>query len=371
MNPATTDSDRSEAQTAVAAPKRVVIASAYSEHHRARLEALFQPAQTVFLAPGAHAILRRELRTADIAVLPTVPDATYLQYQQLRWVHCNRSGLDACATREIINAPFAVTSASGRSAAVLAEHALFFMLALAYNSAQQLKAQRNRVWGLSGAGKMRGLEGRRVLLIGLGCTAKALVPRCLALGLQVSAFRRSAGGDEGLGIPVSSLAAGDSVDDLLPHADIVVLAASLNDSSHAMLGERQFALLKPGAMLVNVARARLTDTAALKAALKRGTLSGAGLDVTDPEPLPPWDSLWRQQNVLITPHVTPRVADRENAEIDIIEDNYNRFLSGRTLRNRLRHADLYTHASNTSQRRLTTRVIRARNRLLRPSVRRV
>lgn len=371
MEPETTDSEPSERPAASPTPNRVVVASPYGAHHRARLEALFQPAETVFLRAGARTFLRQELSKADIAVLSEVPDATYLEHRQLRWVHCNRSGLDACATQEIINAPFAVTSASGRSAPVLAEHALFFMLALAYNSEQQLKAQRRRVWGLCDAGTMRGLEGRSVLLIGLGYTARALVPRCLALGLKVSAFRRSAAGDEGLGIPVSSIAAGDSVDELLPHADIVVLAASLNDRSHAMLGERQFTLLKPGAMLVNVARARLMDTAALKAALKRGPLSGAGLDVTDPEPLPPWDSLWRQRNVLITPHVTPRVADRESAEIDIIEDNYNRLLTGQALRNQLCPEDLYTRGANTSLGPLATRIIRARNLLLRPSAQRV
>ncbi len=352
-------------------PTRVVVASEYSAPNRKRLEALFEPAETVFLHPEDYSRLQNQLPASDIAVLNTIPDPTFVTHEKLRWVHCNRSGLDACATREMIDSSFEVTSASGRSASVLAEHALFFMLALAYNSQQLLKAQRWRVWGVKGAASLRGLEGRNALIVGLGYTAKALVPRCLALGMKVRAFRRSAAGDEGLGIPVFSLAAGDSIDELLPNTDIVVLAAALNDTSYAMLGDHQFALLKRGAMLVNVARAQLMDTRAMKTALKRGMLSAAGLDVTDPEPLPPWDSLWRRQNVLLTPHITPRVADRESAEIDIIEDNYHRLLTGCTLRNRLRPEDIYTYGSKHLQGRFSERAVRFRNRLLRPTVHRV
>jgi phosphoglycerate dehydrogenase-like enzyme len=347
-----------------------VVASPYGEAQRVRLQALFQPAETVFLAPNDHTGLRRHLAEAEIAVLKGTPDESFLEHDRLRWVHCNQSGLDRCASPALVGAPFCISSASGRSAPVLAEHALFFMLSLAYNSHALLTAQRRRVWGLRNADRLRGLVGRNVVVVGLGHTARALVPRCRALGMQVSAFRRRALGDEGLGLPVYSRSAGDALETLLPEADILVLAASLNDSSHQMIGVRQFEALKPGAMLVNVARAGLVDTLAMKAALDDGRLGAAGLDVADPEPLPPWDSLWRRSNVLLTPHVTPRVADRERAEVDIIARNYRRYLAGDPLENLLRGEDLYTKGAGRPQNPLLRRALRLRAGLLSPSVQR-
>ncbi|MEQ8263796.1 NAD(P)-dependent oxidoreductase [Pseudohaliea sp.] len=355
---------------APAAPTRVVVASPYSEAQRARLEALFRPAETVFLSPRDRTGLRRHLLEAEIVVLKGTPDESFLEHDRLRWVHCNQSGLDRCASQQIVTAPFHVTSASGRSAPVLAEHALFFMLSLAYDSHALLTAQRRRAWGLRNAAQLRGLVGRKVLVVGLGHTARALVPRCQALGMQVRAFRRRALGDGGLGIPAYSRAAGDAFETLLVEADVLVLAASLNDSSHHMLGVRQFEALKPGAMLVYVARGRLVDTRAMKAALDEGRLAAAGLDVTHPEPLPPWDSLWRRRNVLLTPHVTPQVADREHAEVDIIAHNYGRYLAGAPLENLLHPEDLYTRGARRPVHPLLRRALRLRAGLLSPSVQR-
>jgi len=355
---------------AEAPPPRVVVTSTYGEAQRARLQALFQPAETVFLSPNDRSGMRRHLAEAEIAVLKGTPDESFLEHERLRWVHCNQSGLDRCASHALVGAPFHITSASGRSAPVLAEHALFFMLSLAYNSHALLTAQRRRVWGLRNADQLRGLVGRNVVVVGLGHTARALVPRCRALGMQVRAFRRRALGDEGLGIPVYSRAAGDALETLLPEADVLVLAASLNDSSHHMVAARQFEALKPGAVLVNVARGRLVDTRAMKAALADGRLAAAGLDVAHPEPLPPWDSLWRRDNVFLTPHLTPRVADRERAEVDIIARNYRRYLAGEALENLLRREDQYTKEAGRPLHPLLRRVLRLRAGLLSPSAQR-
>lgn len=353
-----------------AALRLVVVAARYAPEHRDRLAALFAPAETVFLRPGDRAGLEQRLPQADIAIIKDTPDRRFLQQPNLKWVHCNKSGLEECASPAFIDSGLSITSASGRSASVLAEHGLYFMLALAYNAPVFIRSQRRRVWGVRGGDQLRGLHGRRILVVGLGNTGKALVRRCQALEMQVTAFRRRPLGGEGLGIPVLCHERGDRVDSLLPDADIVALTASLNDTSHHMLDAPEFARMKRGALLVNVARAGLMNTAAFKAALGDGTLGGAGLDVTDPEPLPPWDSLWRHDNVLLTPHVTPRIADRESAEIDIIEDNFQRFLAGEALRNRLLPEDLYTRGT-ASQGRMSLRFIRFWSRRMGFAVRRL
>ena len=352
-------------------PKRVVVTSRYQGAHRARLEALFHSAEVCFLAARDSAGIRRALVEADIAILRSPPEAWILDHPRLSWVHCNISGMDACAGRAFIESDLIMTSASGRSSAVLAEHAIFFMLALAYNAPALLTAQRRRVWGLRDQNRLRGLENRKALIVGMGHTAKALIPRCRALGMEVMVYRRRDLGDEGLGVPVLSFTAGDRIEQLLPEADVILLAASLNDTSHELLGSEQFAAIKRGALLINVARSRLVNTAAFKVALRSGALGGAGLDVADREPLPPWDDLWRLSNVLITPHSTPRVADRETAEIDIIEDNFRRYLAGEPMRNRLDPDDLYTHPPDRPASRLQQTVTRLWQRAASPAARRL
>src|SRR3990172_9312708 len=94
-------------------------------------------------------------------------------------------------------------------------------------------------------------------------------------------------------------------------ADIVALCASLNDASHRMFGAAEIARIRPGGFVVNVARAQLVDFAAMPDALRSAPPVGVGSDARDPdEPLPPWSGVWSVPNLLITPHVTPRMPDR-------------------------------------------------------------
>jgi len=106
-----------------APPELVVVACRYAAAHRERLAALFAPAETVFLEPGDRAGLARRLPGADIAIIKNVPDRRFLEQPELKWVHCNKSGLEACASPAFIDSGLRITSAAGRSAPVLAEHA--------------------------------------------------------------------------------------------------------------------------------------------------------------------------------------------------------------------------------------------------------
>jgi phosphoglycerate dehydrogenase-like enzyme len=109
-----------------------------------------------------------------------------------------------------------------------------------------------------------------------------------------------------------------------------------------MIGAVELARMKPTAFLVNIARGALTDEAALADALKNGRLAGAGLDVFSREPLPRSSPLWRTPRILITPHVTPQLADRTERSIAIIEENIRRYRSGEALLNLLSEREVYT-----------------------------
>ena len=135
---------------------------------------------------------------------------------------------------------------------------------------------------------------------------------------------------------------GEKIDDILREADVLALVLNLSDATHHLIGAREIAMMKPSAILVNLARGGIVDTDALVAALAEGRLAGAGLDVTDPEPLPPGHPLWDAPNVLITPHFTAAVPDKIDRSLDVITENLRRWRAGEPMLNRMTEEDLWT-----------------------------
>jgi phosphoglycerate dehydrogenase-like enzyme len=119
---------------------------------------------------------------------------------------------------------------------------------------------------------------------------------------------------------------------VLGRADAVVLTVPLSRETERMIGAQELAACKSGAVLINVARGGLVDSAALGAALKSGTLGGAGLDVTDPEPLPPDDPLWGSPNLIISPHVAGVSGAGGRLRLaTFIGENVERFIAGQAV----------------------------------------
>ena len=132
---------------------------------------------------------------------------------------------------------------------------------------------------------------------------------------------------------VEALWPADRLDDLLPRCDAVVLCVPLTEQTQAMIDAAALARMKPGALLVNVARGPVVVEADLVAALKGGRLAGAGLDVTEVEPLPPESELWDLPGVIITPHVGAQSNRRADDTTDFFCENLARYLAGRPLLN--------------------------------------
>ncbi|MEM6460787.1 MAG: NAD(P)-dependent oxidoreductase [Pseudomonadota bacterium] len=339
-----------------------------------RLIDIFSPAEVHFAKPNARDEIRRLIPQCEVAILRRIPRWSSKDSPLLKWVHIDMSGLDAIARPDICEGEIAFTSSSGRSAPVLAEHAIFFMLSLVYRSRTLEAAQRRGVWGIEGYHRLLGLAKRKVLIVGWGHTGRALLPRCQALDAKVSVFTRSEPEARPDDVEFRSQAAGDRIEEALDGIDILVLAASLNDSSHRMINAEGIARMNRGAFIVNVARAELVCPESLLAGLRTGTLGGVGLDVAYREPMMPWDPLWRQPNTIITPHVTPKLPDRAQRSLDIIEQNYARLKAAKPMLNCLGPDDVYTkkkiHTPSTQlQRQMlkwSTQVQSVWSRLARP-----
>lgn len=276
-----------------------------------------------------------DLGGAEIAFLAgdTRPE-TLLGWPELSWAHIDISGLERFARRDLIENGPAITGAAGRSAPVLAEHALMFMLAFSARLPELLAAQAGRHWSKDGQRRNRGLFGQCVGIVGLGETGRALASRCRAMGMRLLAYSRSRR-DAELVDRLYSTGDEDGLSALLRASDFLVLCAPLTDQTRDMIAAAQFNEMKPGAVLINIARGGLVVEEDLVAALRSGRIGGAGLDVFRREPLPADHPLWKTPNTILTPHCSAAMPDGRAMSLDIIEDNIARFLSGAPLRNLL------------------------------------
>jgi phosphoglycerate dehydrogenase-like enzyme len=170
------------------------------------------------------------------------------------------------------------------------------------------------------------LYGKQVLIVGYGSIGKSIEDRLLAFGARiVRVARRAREGPE----QVESI---DRLPALLPQADVVVLIVPLTEETTGMIGEKELALMKQGALLVNAARGPVVQTAALLAALQQKRIRAA-IDVTDPEPLPPDHPLWSAPNLLLTPHVAGSSPMSTERAIQFAAEQVQRYMRGEPLQN--------------------------------------
>jgi len=174
------------------------------------------------------------------------------------------------------------------------------------------------------------LDGRTLLVVGLGGIGTEIARRGHGFGMRVLGIRRS--DDPGPDF-VERVGKPDELAAFLAEADVVALAVPLTAETEGMIDATALAAMRPGGYLLNIARGQVVDQDALLAALRSGQLAGAGLDVTDPEPLPPDHQLWRQPNVVITPHIASRAELTTERGQALLVENLRRFGAGEPLLN--------------------------------------
>jgi phosphoglycerate dehydrogenase-like enzyme len=172
------------------------------------------------------------------------------------------------------------------------------------------------------------MHGKTMLVIGLGGVGTQVGRRAHAFGMQVRAIDPKEMERPSF---VFSLDRPEKLMDLLPTADVVVVACPLTKETAGLIGSKQLAAMKPTAFLINVARGPVVDTSALLAAVQKKQIAGAGLDVTEPEPLPADHPLWKQPNVVISPHVGGQSAEGRERQWKLYRENVRRFVAGEPL----------------------------------------
>ncbi len=331
---------------------RVLIASPLEPELVQRIQAVDARLEVVYRAdllaeqryPGDHhpPIQRSPAQAAEWAsllaeaeVLFDVDAPSYADFPtrapHVRWIQASSSGIGEWVRRlDIVDAPIVVSNAAGIHSAPLAEFVVFSMLYFARNWPRLAAEQRDHHWERCA---IETLEGKTLGIVGLGNVGRAAARLAKPFGMRTIGMRRSPGAGEARVDSVDAEYGPDGLDRLLGDSDYVALCVPHTSETVGMLGAAEIASIKPGGVLINIARGSVVDEPAMIEALRSGRLRGAALDVVAHEPLPADSPLWDMPNVLITPHSMSTGVDENERLTTLFCENLRRYLANQPLHN--------------------------------------
>jgi phosphoglycerate dehydrogenase-like enzyme len=281
--------------------------------------------------------LEQRMGEADVLVISGLWKNSLLdRTKKLRFIQSIGAGTDQFARDELAKRGIRLASARGVNARAVAEHAMALILALSRRLPEARDNQARRVWrDMIGnlAEREDELGGKSLLIVGLGDIGGRLARLAKAFDMRVIGLRRDPAAGRGAADEVHSM---DELKSLLPNADFVALTCPLTNETEHLIDTDAFGRMQPSAHLVNIARGRVVDEAALVEALAAKRIAGAAIDVTAEEPLAPSSPLWGMAQVLITPHTAGETRRYEDNVIEILRDNLERLWRGdQQLRNQV------------------------------------
>ncbi|PWV47923.1 D-2-hydroxyacid dehydrogenase [Nocardiopsis sp. L17-MgMaSL7] len=280
--------------------------------------------------PGADVLLVWDLFTEALA-------DSWSKADSLKWVHAATTGVDNLMFPGLVESDVLVTNSRGVFDEHIAEYVLGLVISFAKDFPGTWDLQRERQWRHR---ETERVAGRRVLVVGTGPIGRAIARKLTAVGMDVRGSGSHArDGDPDFGSVAESSLAGPGADggrtllDELPEADYVVVAAPLTESTRGLVDREFLDLMKPTARLVNIARGPIVVQSDLVAALDRGAIAGAALDVFEREPLKAINPLWGLPGSVVSPHMSGDVVGWREDLLELFLDNLARYLDGRGPRN--------------------------------------
>lgn len=307
------------------------LASSLSAEDEAAIEAEFPHLEIVRVASVAEAI---EIAPTLDGAEGRYATAEFLAAaSKLRWMQATSAGVDRYlnvpALRE--SESITLTNMQGAHGPTIADHVFGLLLTLTRDLKHHAQDSRRGEWNRQGSGAQPvALEDRTLLVVGLGGIGREVAKRGKGFGMTVWATKRSPSAKPDY-VDRQELSA--ALAEMLPEADVVVLCVPLTAETRGMIDAAALASMPQGSYLINIARGPVVETDALMDALRSGHLAGAGLDVTDPEPLPAGHPLWDFDNVIITPHVAGRSELTGKRWSAMYRENLARFARGEELIN--------------------------------------
>lgn len=308
----------------------VLVVIRIDETHKAQLKAA-APAYTFRFRDGSagNPESKEDVQWADV-ILGNANAEYICGSPRLRWLQTTSAGVDPYIGPGILAESTKLTNATGAYGLAISEHMLGMLLSIQKRLSLYRDQQRQEDW--KSLGRVTSVSGSTVLVLGLGDIGGEFAKRCKALGAYVIGMRRT---DTARPAYADEICLTQDLEKVLPRADVVAISLPGTPATAGMLSGDRIARMKDGAIVLNVGRGSIVDTEALCDALESGKLSGAGLDVTDPEPLPRGHRLWQIPTAVITPHISGFFHLQETYEriLGIFTENLENFRLEKPLRN--------------------------------------
>lgn len=277
---------------------------------------------------------RQELADANVLFTLRLSAEEFVGAKQLQWLHLPSAGATHVLFPEVVASQVIVTNSRGLHAIPIAEHVLGVMIVLARKLHDAYRFQLEGKWPrremFERYPTFSELYEQTAGIIGLGSIGLAVAERLKALGMRVVATRRNPTMQPTC---VDELYGAEGLPDLLRASDFVIIAAPLTPETQGLIGENELRLMKPTAYILNVGRGAIIQESVLIHALKEGWIAGAGLDVTEVEPLPAESELFHLPNVFLTPHYSGLRSRYWEHAIVIFRSNLRKFLQGEPMDN--------------------------------------
>jgi len=297
------------------------------------VEQLQSASSDVKIVPVERARMMDEIGDAD-AYIGEITSAEVRAGKNLKWVAVMSAGVErvlfpADGTSDLRDSNIILTNNKIVQGPEIADHALAMLLMLSRNLYALYKNDQQQIWNPR---SFHGIElrGKTAVVIGVGGIGTQIALRANAFGMTVIGVDRE---DKPFLPFVERFVKPDQLDSVLPQADVVFTSVPDTPQSRKMMGASQFALMKKNSYFIAVSRGKIYDMGGLVKALDEKRLAGAGVDVTDPEPLPKDHALWKFENAIITPHIAGRSDRDAERMVGTIQENIRRFVAGKPMIN--------------------------------------
>lgn len=269
-----------------------------------------------------------EVADADALIAPQLSRETLQTAKRLAWVHILNAGVEDVLPL-VKDSNIALTNLKVVLGPEVADHAMALLLALTRGLYETIPA-RGKWEQPENIGQLTELRGRTAVIVGMGGVGSQIAERAAGFEMTIIGVDPK---DAAPGGPAKQMVKPEQLSSVLPQADVVFLTVPATPATKGMIGAAQFQQMKRGAYFIAVSRGAVYSMDALVQALSSHRLAGAGVDVTDPEPLPKNHPLWKFKNVVITPHIAG-ASDRSLGRVlDLLRENIRRFAAGEPLLN--------------------------------------
>lgn len=298
------------------------------DKHLKKIRSVDRKIELIAVSSGNQKEIEEHIKDAEIVagasgiILPT-PLA-----KNLKWIHAFSAGVEKILTPDVVKSKIIVSNSSGIHAIPIAEHVIGFMLIFTRKFYDTFRKQQRKIWEKNQ--DLTELKDKTVLVVGLGNIGTEVARLASCFGANVIAVKQNIKNKPEF---VSKIYLSNNLDKALPKADFVILCLPLTNETHHLFDMEKFKLMKKSAIIINIGRGGLVHEKELIGALDKKIISGAGLDVTEEEPLPKESKLWKTENVVITPHHSGWSEKYMDRAIDLFYINLKAYLANKPLPN--------------------------------------